>query len=524
MNHQEIAALTRWAQDNNTEGIVVLPSGDVSITDTATKLFGLIAPTKTMFVRGGAVLVLMQQDGGFSALEVLRPAAARSAFEKYATFLAWRAGKDGSLVLKPTVCPEEMAKALLESQEAASLLPRVQGLINCPVIREVKGELVVAASGYDEVTGVLVTGGSEPMTVALTQARGALSDLLADFDFQSEGDKARAMASMITPALKMGGLLSCPVPAEIAEADQSQAGKGYRQKVFAAVYNERLSLVTNRAGGVGSIDESLNQRLVEGRPFIQFDNFRGKFDSSHLEALLTADKAFPCRVPHRGEIMVQPDKYFVFFTSNGVDTTRDFANRSNIVRIRKRSDDYAFKKYPEGDLLNHVRANQPYYLGCIFAVVREWHAKGKPRSSETRHDFREWVQVVDWILQNIFGMVPLMDGHRNAQERVSDPQLVWVRTLVLAMKAAGKLDDPLTATQLYELCKSAHIDIPGVQPGCAEQQASRIIGGIMTKVFEERQSLELEALLLKLDHSSVARKDPAKGGRFPAKTYTLSKR
>jgi hypothetical protein len=90
------------------------------------------------------------------------------------------------------------------------------------------------------------------------------------------GDRSRAIASFITPALKTGGLIQGKVPADVAEADQSQSGKTYRQKLVAAVYNESVSIVSQKIGGVGSVDESLSARLVEGRPFIQFDNFRGR--------------------------------------------------------------------------------------------------------------------------------------------------------------------------------------------------------------------------------------------------------
>ena len=329
------------------------------------------------------------RDDGLLALEVLRPAAARSYFEKFARLLAWRAGADGGRVLKPVTCAQEMADALLQSEEAGALLPRVLGLINCPVIREIDGQLNVAGRGYDEKTLLLVTGGTKPPTVALDEAVRELMDLFAEFDFQSDGDKARAVASLISPALKVGGFLNERVPADVAEADQSQSGKTYRQKVMAALYNERLSLVTCRQGGVGSVDESLNQQLVAGRPFIQFDNFRGRFESAHLEAFLTAEGAFSCRVPYRGEVTVPAENYFICLTSNGVDTTPDFAKRSNIIRIRKKAPGHQFRKFPEGDLLGRVRQQQVYYLGCVFAVIREWHRLGKPRTEETRHDFRE---------------------------------------------------------------------------------------------------------------------------------------
>lgn len=503
--------------------VVVLPSAEVTITECAEKLFGVIAPTKTLFMRGGAVVALIRRDDGLLALDVLRPAAARSAFEKHAKFFSWRAGAGGASVLKPSNCPHDMADALLQTEEARSLLPRVQGLLNCPVIRDVNGELESCGSGYDERTRLLITGGEKPPEVARETAAAALLELLSEFEFQSGGDKARAIASLITPALKMGGFITGRVPADVAEADQSQSGKTFRQKLIAAIYNERVSLVTNREGGVGSADESLNQQLIAGRPFIQFDNFRGRFDSPHLEAFLTAEGAFPCRVPHRGEITVPPENYFVFLTSNGVDTTRDFANRSNIIRIRKKRPGFQFRRYPEGDLLAHVRAQQPFYLGCVFAVIREWHAAGKPRTDETRHDFRDWVQVVDWIAQNIFGAPAVMEGHQQAQERVSNPALVWLRAVALTVDQAGELNKPFIASELHSICDNSDINIPGLRDAQDEDKAKKVIGMVMAKLFRDTDELDIDGYKVLRDERFVARDNLNAGGGYKSKTYTFHK-
>jgi hypothetical protein len=502
---------------------VVLPSNGVTISVCAQELFQLIAPSKRLFGRGGAVMGLSRRDDGLLALEVLRPAAARSFFEKFATLFAWRIGPKGGFVLKPTVCPHDMADALLQSEEAAKLLPRVQGLINCPVLREVDGQLAAAGPGYDEATRLLITGGRLPPVVELDEAVAALLGLLAEFDFQTEGDMARAVASLISPALRAGGFLKGRVPADVAEADQSQSGKTYRQKLIAALYNERVSLVTNREGGVGSIDESLNQQLVAGRPFIQFDNFRGRFASAHLEAFLTADGAFPCRVPYGGEVSVPPENYFVFLSSNGVDTTRDFANRSNIIRIRKKPPGFMFQQYEEGDLLSRVRRRQAYYLGCVFAVIREWHERGRLRTGETRHDFREWVQLVDWIGQNIFGTVPVMEGHQQAQERVSNPALVWLRSVVLAINDTGELEVGLTATEVYGLCESCDINVPGMRPGADEDKGKKVIGTIMAKLFRDQSTLEVDGFVVTREERYLTRDDGSEGGSFKSKTYTVTR-
>jgi hypothetical protein len=105
-------------------------------------------------------------------------------------------------------------------------------------------------------------------------------------------------------------------------------------------------------------------------------------DSQIVEASFTSDY-INARVPHRGETLVATRSFFVFMTSDRVETTRDFANRSSIVRIRRRQS-HQFKQFAGGDLLAHVRANEPYYLGCVFSVLWEWVNCGKPRSQLVR--------------------------------------------------------------------------------------------------------------------------------------------
>jgi hypothetical protein len=533
----QVDGFNEWSVENQIEGAteqareaaadklphVILPSDEVTISNSAEDLFKLIGPSHQVFLRGGAVVTLVKRDDGMLALDILRAAAARSMFEKHARLFAWRTSQKGELMLKPVNCPHDMAEAILMSAEAAKLLPRVQGLINCPVLRKVGGQLDAAGPGYDEVTRLLVTGGRLPPVIPVPDAVAHLKALLADFNFQSPGDQARGLGSLISPALQMGGFLKGRVPADVAEADQSQSGKTYRQKLNAAVYNEKVSLVTNRQGGVGSVDESLNQQLVAGRPFIQFDNFRGRFDSAHLEAFLTADGTFSCRVPHRGDVGVAPESFFIFMSSNGVNTTRDFANRSNIIRIRKQPPGYQFQKYEEGDLLSHVRHWQAYYLGCVFAVIREWHDQGCPRTTETRHDFREWAQIVDWIVQNIFQTVPVMDGHQQAQERVSNPALVWLRSVVLAVNESGELDCPLTATDLFGLCDSADITVPGLRSDADEDKGKKVIGTIMAKLFKEHNPLEVDGFTVTREEKSLNRDDANDGGCYKSKTYTVTK-
>jgi hypothetical protein len=355
------------------------------------------------------------------------------------------------------------------------------------VLMETKsGEAAILDRGYhDEFGGLLVVAGETPPKVRLANAVADLKWLVEEFDFQTGADRSRAIASFITPALRIGGHLRGNIPIDCAEADQSQAGKGYRLSLVSAIYNEAGYFVTAKSGGVGSVDESFAAALVAGRPFICLDNFRGKMDSQNLEAFLTCPSLFPARIPHHGEVLVDPKRFILQMSSNGLETTRDLANRASICRIRKRPG-FPYHRDP----LAELQGRQSHFLGCVFAIIEEWIANSKPRTSDTRHDFREWCQSLDWIIQNVMDCAPLMDGHEAAQERTSNPALAWLRAVALAVDGENRLGSALIASELVEVCELHSIEIPGKPAD--EDRAKRQIGCLCKQLFRDGDSIEVD--------------------------------
>ena len=83
----QLLEFAQWSADMNVSAhaqnadlpVVILPSDEVTISQCARQLFTVIAATKRLFARGGAVVHLVTRDKAL-ALDVLRPAAARSTF------------------------------------------------------------------------------------------------------------------------------------------------------------------------------------------------------------------------------------------------------------------------------------------------------------------------------------------------------------------------------------------------------------------------------------------------------------
>ena len=113
---------------------IILPGADHSITASAEELFQLIGKARDLFYRGGRVHEIAKNPDGSSRLVPVTPSRFRSLIEIYGRLFTWRAGANGERVLKPTVCPEETARALLESRPAETRLPNVVTLTACPVL------------------------------------------------------------------------------------------------------------------------------------------------------------------------------------------------------------------------------------------------------------------------------------------------------------------------------------------------------------------------------------------------------
>ena len=476
---------------------LVLPSGQlpseyVSILNAAECIFPILARSGKYFSRGRIPFELVRDIHGEETLLPLRPSPFRTRLEEHFDLWAWRLHKEQP-TLRRTTCAKETAEAILESNPAIDLLPSIRLLVKSPVLTHKEGHLLVCSKGYNSAQeGIYVLKGTDIPEVSLTDAVDELLNLLVDYDFVSNSDKSRAIAGFISPALRFGKLLDCDFPLDLAEADASQSGKTLRQKMVCAIYGEQPYIITRKdGGGVGSLDESVSSALVSARPFITLENFRGVMNSQIIESALRGHGVVNCRIPYKGEVQIRTDHVCWQLSSNNAETTRDLANRSIITRIRKRPVSYKFKTYPEGDVIRHIRKNQSRYLGCVFAVVRQWFDSGKPVTDDYRHDFREWCGALDWIIKNIFCLPPLLDDHRDEQLRISSPDRTWLRQVALAIQKDNRLDDGLKPAEIADVCEAHGLDIPGCRPGIPTDQISMQTGKVLKRIFSEEPSIEV---------------------------------
>ncbi len=430
---------------------------------TAEIALSILAPRRKLYRKGSVVVRL-----GDGTLQPVETRNFKAMIDANFFTTAYQAGRNGKNVIAPKLASEELAWTLLKT-DAVKGLTQVDLVSMCPIITD---QGVVSAGVHN---GVLVIGGAVETVEFLQEAVKIIEDLLFDFDFATQADKSRAIAMLLTAALKFGGLLRCRCPIFIIDANLSQAGKGLLTELTATIYYAKIATVTARDGGVGGLDESLDMAMVSGSPFIRLDNVRGRVQSQRLESLLTESGTIQARIPHVGYVEVRPSAHIWQFTANGAEATQDLMNRSSIVTIRKRPDDYQFKEWDGMGIMGWTEKHQAKILGAIFRIIQEWINAGKPSLSCPSHDFREWAGVVAWFCQTIFHLPAPSEGHRQAAAQRADPVKAWLHALGGKMLAIGT---PLlmTTQELLDASNRHELEAPNSDLGT--------LGRLLGKCFD----------------------------------------
>ncbi len=473
----------------------------------------LLGQTGRVFIYGDQIVELVYDRNGKPSLKLLIAQRMIGLLNQVARLLKAKE-KSGELILEPKVPTETRIRQLMESDEFRKELETVVLISQSPLLTEVDGKLVFACGGT-VVNGILAFGEEPPVPNTIQEAKEMLELMFKDFQFKTKADRSRAFASPITIALVLGDLLKGRAAIDLTEADGSQAGKGYRAKLCNATFNQSATMI-NFGKGMGSAVESFDTALVRGENMLQFDNVRGSINSQKFETFMTEDN-YQARPAYGRFISIDPSRTLISMTSNNAEMTRDLANRCAAVRILKQPMEYVFQSFPEGDMLDHVRANQPKFLGAVCRIVQEWHDRGCPHDdkAKTKHDFRVWASTLNYIVTEILGAPSMFDGYEEVRERLYNPDLNWAREVGLALSKAAKMDTKLRSDDILKTLEE--LDLTELIPGLKEyedlhtdnafRKAKCVFGKKMKRLFKDTECLSIEDIQISKTQRSFKRRD-----------------
>jgi hypothetical protein len=480
--------------------ILYLPSdGLTKINESASLCFKGMADCREYFLRDGVFVKPRSSETEGLLLNQIDNHEFPSQLEYVFEVAKKGREKNGKVVTNFVNCDQKEAKVLLSCTDEMlrySLPLRI--LAASPVIIERNGAPSVLQKGYHrEEGGIYVINGFDIPSMTLAEAKERLLDLFADYVFVSPSDKSRAIAQLLSPALKLGNLLpGADFPLDVALADQSQGGKTHRMRFTALAYGEKAYALTKTRGGVGSLDEAVATGLIAGKLFILVDNVRGEIDSQILESILRGTGSISARVPYRKAVLAQTGRSVWQVTSNAAQFTVDLANRSIVTNHKKQPQAYKHKsKAGWGDqVYGYIREHQGEYLGAVHTIVGEWITRGKPRTDENRHNFRAWVQSLDYIVSEILELPKLMEDHDNAHRALSSPSHAWLRQIIIeAVKTHGR-PCKIRAGEMGDIADCNAIPIPNLRNNLSadDDLRNKAIGKLLIPIFREAKTVKIE--------------------------------
>lgn len=349
-----------------------------------------------IYQRGGLAFRVVEST---QKLEAVGPQFFRTWAEQRVRLYKTHHGQQDSKISLKQSMTIDTANALVVSPQFLGSLPTLARFqpVRMPVVKD-GGHLELLSVGYDTETETLTSSaGTEYNTqLPFTEAVEFLDRMLCDFPFADDRSKAVSIASMLT--VYAGGVIPkhATTPAFIYQANAEGSGKTTLAKLSGAPYG------AIDCKPAPTTETEWQKRLLaltmSGRRVVLLDNLRGHLNSPSLEAYLTATR-YGDRVLGQSKEFEGDADAVLLVTGNGLTVTPDMRRRVLVCELfmrELRAEDRTFKYRLDDPALLKL---QPDILASLWALVRNWDSKGRPKASRRNASFPAWCDTIAGMVE-----------------------------------------------------------------------------------------------------------------------------
>jgi len=313
-------------------------------------------------------------------------------------------------VFKEKSISSELSGTLLASEILQKALPQIRRIFTIPIPILYKEELTFPVVGYDSRFGSWLPQDAPRLDnpeMSLEEAKKVFKDVFKEFCFQKQQDYYNAVAALLTPFLRgLFSSFSIRTPVFFYLANRERAGKDYLAGVTGIVY-EGYALeeppICNSEKGSGNNSEELRKKLLSslmvGRKRMHFSNNKGYIDNAVFEAITTLEK-YSDRVLGRTESLMFDNELDFSLSGNvGVGFTPDFANRCRFIHLFLDIENANEREFDKPNLHQYVMSNRSLIISAMYALVRNWEIKGKPKGSVNFASYPQWSNICGGIME-----------------------------------------------------------------------------------------------------------------------------
>jgi putative DNA primase/helicase len=314
-----------------------LDAGDrnlARITDATLRILTAVNEPPFIFRHADCIARIEQSDDGSLMMRTLDDDSLRHIL---ARIIDWYARKRKKTVAE--LPPKHVARDILAMPEPP--FPVLTRVVRAPIFAS-DGTLATKP-GYNPATRTYYDPGPDfdvrvpqkPEPEDVKFAREVIDDLLKDFPFVSDSERAHAVALFLQPFARE--LIDGPTPLYLLEKPAPGTGAGLLSDILTSAFLGRAAAVMSEGKDEDEWRKRITSKLVQDNTVILIDNIRRRLESSALSAALTCG-SWEDRVLGRTAIVRVPVKATWIATGNNPALSNEMARRTVRVRLDSKVD------------------------------------------------------------------------------------------------------------------------------------------------------------------------------------------
>lgn len=375
----------------------------------------------------------------------------------------WRGFNKKEKAWKPIDPPGPVAAVVL-ARAGLSRLPSIAGVITTPTLRP--DGSVLAEPGYDEATRLyhvhdpalkMPRMPAAPTRGDAERALKLLQDLLHEFPWKSDTDRAVAISAIVTAVVR--GALSV-VPMHAFKASAPGSGKSYLVDLVSLIATGRPCPVMAVADQEAETEKRLTGLLLSGFPIISLDNVNGELGGDLL-----------CQAIERPLVRARPlgasaiveieSRATICATGNGFRVKGDMTRRTLVCALDAKTERPELRDFAD-DPAALVLADRGEYVAACLTIVRAYLAAGKPNQPPPLASFGEWNS---WVRGSLLWLGCFDPVASMETAREDDPELSELRELLALWESAFGKNRGMTARELDDESRRDKHASMGALPG-----------------------------------------------------------
>jgi hypothetical protein len=346
----------------------------------------------------------------------------QDAINRGCAFEQWRQDKNKSPYSVKIDCPVSIAKSLFEAPDAWQGWPRIERVSETPIF---DGKGLHCGPGLVGATWVLspddVKLPKGPSRKSAEAALQRLQDWQREFPYATAGDKAAAIALLMTAAMRssLGA-----APFFIVTKSDYGSGASTQARLAGVVAIGRSPAVMSLGKSEEETAKLIGAALIQGRAVMMFDNLReGEPFTSTLLAQVITEPSAEIRELGLSRTHICDTQKLIVATGVNVTTASDLTRRGLSIRIDPKMENPADRTFERPNLIEDARLKRAAILSDCFTITAAYLASGEHAKTSALAGFEQFVR---WIAEPLvwLGLPDIIESARAAKAANPDDVLL----------------------------------------------------------------------------------------------------